>query len=66
MSDVFHGGGDGILGGGDGILGGEWGVYDDAEAFDLEISLVQGFEGTSIVEVVVERHCKVGVHDGSD
>ena len=26
--------------GGDGVLGSEWGVYDDAEAFDLEISLV--------------------------
>ena len=57
--DVFHGGGDGVL-------GGEWGVYDDAKTFDLEVSLVQGFEGASIVEVMVERHGKVGVSDGSD
>ena len=52
--------------GGDGVLGGERGVYDNTEAFDLEVSLVQGFEGASIVEVVVERDGKVRVSDGSD
>ena len=33
MGDVFHSRGDGIL-------GSERGVYDDAEAFDLEVGLV--------------------------
>ena len=50
--------------GGDGVLGSERGVYDDAETFDLEVSLVQGFEGAPIVEVMVERYSKVGVSDG--
>ena len=53
-------------GGGDGVLGGERGVYDDAKVFDLEVGLIQGFEGASIIEVVVERHSKVGVSDGGD
>ena len=42
--------------GGDGILSREGGIYDDAETFDLEVSPVQGFEGASIVEVMVERY----------
>ena len=53
-------------GGGDGVLGGEWGIYDDAKAFNLEVSLVQGFEGASIIEVVVEWHSEMGVSDGRD
>ena len=57
--DVFHSGCDGIL-------SSERRVYDDAEAFDLEVSLVQGFEGASIVEVMVEWHGEVGVGDGGD
>ena len=40
--------------GGNGVVGGKWRVYDDTEAFYLEISLVQGFEGAPIIEVVVE------------
>ena len=47
-------------------MGSEWGVYDNAEAFDLEISLVQGFEGASIIEVMVEWHSEVRVSDGGD
>ena len=34
--------------------------------FDLEVSLVQGFKGTSIIEVVVKWYSEVRVHDGSD
>ena len=33
--------------------------------FDLEISLIQGLEETSIVEVMVEWYSKMGVHDDS-
>ena len=52
--------------GGDGVLGGEWRVHDDTKTFDLEVSFVQGFEGASVVEVVIKRHGKVGVSDGGD
>ena len=52
--------------GGDGVLSREGRVYDDAEMFNLEVSLVQGFEGTSIVKVMVEQHSEVRVYDGSD
>ena len=52
--------------GGDGVLGGERGVYDDTETFDLEISLVQGFKGASVVEVMIKWYGKVGVGDGGD
>ena len=52
--------------GGDGVVDSEWGVHDDSEAFYLEVSLVQGFKGASIVKVVVEWNGEVGVHDGSD
>ena len=47
MGDVFDSGGDGVL-------SCERRVYDDAKAFHLQISLVQGFEGTTVVEVVIE------------
>ena len=30
------------------------------------VSLVQGFEGASIIKVMVEWYSKVGVRDGSD
>ena len=53
-------------GGCDGIPGCEKGVHDDIKVFYLEVSLVQGFEWASIVEVVVEGNGKVGVCDGSD
>ena len=58
--------GDIFNGGGDGVPGCEWGVYDDAKVFYLEIGLVQGLKGASIIEVMVKRHGKVEVHDGSD
>ena len=48
------------------VPGGEWGVHDDTEAFNLEISLVQGFKGASIIKVMVEKHGEVGVCDGGD
>ena len=34
--------------------------------FNLEISLVQGFEGASIVEVMIKKDGKVRVCDGGD
>ena len=40
--------------GGDGIVGGKRRVYNDTKAFYLEISLIQGFKGASIIKVVVE------------
>ena len=59
MSDVFDSGGDGVM-------GCEWRVHDDAEMFHLQVGLVQDFKGASVIEVVVKRDCKVGVHDGGD
>ena len=50
----------------DGIPGGEWRVHDDTKALHLEISLVQGFKGTSIIKIVVKWYSEVGVRDGSD
>ena len=52
--------------GGNRVSGGEQRVYNNAKVFNLEVSLVQGFEGASIIKVVVERHGKVRVSDGSD
>ena len=52
--------------GGNGVPGCEWEVHDNVKAFNLEISLVQSFEGASIVKVVVKWYSKVGVHDDSD
>ena len=46
--------GDVLNGGGDGVLGCERGVHDDAKVFYLEISLIQGFEGASIVKVMIK------------
>ena len=46
--------GDMCNGGSNGISDCECGVYDDTKAFDLKVSLVQGFKGTSIVEVMVK------------
>ena len=58
---------DNVLNGwGDGILGHERGVHNNAKAFHLKIGLVQGFEGTPIIKVMVKWDGKVGVHDGSD
>ena len=59
MGDVFDGGCDGVL-------GHERGVYDNNKAFNLKVSLTQGFEGTSIIEVMVKQYGKVGVHDGGN
>ena len=55
--DVFHSGGDGIL-------GSEGRVYDYAKTFHLEVGLVQGFEGTAVVEVVIKWDGKMRVRDG--
>ena len=51
---------------GNGVASGEWGVYDDAQVFHLEIGLVQGLKWTSIIEIVIERYSEVGVRDGGD
>ena len=59
MGDVFDGGGDGVL-------SHEWRVHNNAKVFHLEISLVQGFEGTTIIEVMVEWYSRVRICDGSD
>ena len=53
-------------GGGDGVMGSEWQVYNNAKAFYLEVSFIQGLEGASIVKVVVKGHSEVGVCDGGD
>ena len=59
MGDVFNSGGDGIL-------GSEGRVHDYAEAFHLQIGLVQGFEGTAVVEVMIEWDGEVEISDGGD
>ena len=59
MGDVFDGGCDGVT-------GCERGVYDNTEAFNLKVSLVQGFKGTSIVEVMIEGFGKLRGHDDRD
>ena len=50
----------------DGVSSREWRVHNNAEAFNLEISLAQGFKEASIVEVVVKGHSKVRVCNGGD
>ena len=59
MDNVFDGGGNSIV-------GGEWGVYDDAKTFYLEVCLVQSFEGTAIIKVMIKWHDEVRVGDGGD
>ena len=49
-----------------GVVGHERGVYDDVEVFNLEVSLIQGFEGASIIDVVIKGYGEVRVCDGSD
>ena len=44
----------------------EWGVCDNTKVFNLEVGLIQGLEGASIIKVVVKRHGKMQVSDGSD
>ena len=51
---------------GNGIVSCEWRVHNDTEAFHLYVSFVQGFEGASVVEVVVKWDGKVGISDDSD
>ena len=51
---------------GDGVPGCERGVHNDTKVFDLEVRLIQGFERTSIIEVVVERYDEVRICDGGD
>ena len=46
--------GDMLNGWGDRAPGHERGVHDNAEAFYLEIGLIQGFKGASIIKVVVK------------
>ena len=58
--------GDILNGGGDGVPGCERGIHDNSEAFYLEISLVQGFKGVPIIEVVIKWYSKMGVCDGGD
>ena len=53
-------------GGCNGVVGHERGVYDDVEVFDLEVSLIQGFKGVPIIDVVVKGYGEVRVCDGSD
>ena len=50
----------------DGVAGCERGIYNYAKMFDLEVSLLQGFKGVSIVKVVIEGHSKVGISDSSN
>ena len=50
----------------DGIPSSEWGVHDDAKVFDLQVSLIQGFEGAAIIKVMIEWDGEVWVGDGSD
>ena len=50
----------------DGVPGGEQRVHDITKAFNLKVSLVQGFKGASIIKVMVERYGEVGICDGSD
>ena len=49
-----------------GVPGGEQGVHDNAKVFILEVSLVQDFKKTSIIEVMVKRHSEMGVCDDGD
>ena len=53
-------------GGSNGIVSHEWRVHDDTKAFHLQVGLIQGLKGASIVKVVVKWDCKVRVRDGSD
>ena len=59
MGDMFNGRSDGVV-------SSKWGVYDEAKAFDLEVSFVHGFKGATIVEITIKWYGKVGVSDGSD
>ena len=52
--DVFHGRGDRVV-------GYERGGYDNAEAFHLEVGLVQGFKGAAVIKVMIKWDGKVGV-----
>ena len=45
-----------LNGRGDGIPGGEQRIHNNAEVFNLEIDLIQGFKEASIIEIVVKRH----------
>ena len=57
--------GDILDGWGDRAPGRERGVHDNAEAFYLEIGLIQGFKGAPIIKVVVKQDGKMGVCDDS-
>ena len=52
--------------GGNGVVGCERRVHNDTEMFYLKVGLVQGFEGTSVIKVVVKWDGEIGVCDGSD
>ena len=52
--------------GGDGVVSREQRVYDDAETFHLEVGLVKGFEGTTIIEVMVEWDGEMRICDSGD
>ena len=51
---------------GDGVPGGEQGIYNNIEAFHLEVGFIQCLKWASIIEVMVERDGEVGVCDGGD
>ena len=59
MGNMFNGEGNGIP-------GCERRVYNHTKVFDLEVSLVQDFKGTSIIEVMIKGDGKVRVYDDSD
>ena len=52
--------------GGNRVMSHEGRVHNDAEVFHLQVDLVQGLKGASIIEVMVEWNGKVEVYDGSD
>ena len=52
--------------GGDGVVSHEGGVHNHAEAFYLQVGLVQGFEWASVIEVVVEWDGEMGISDSGD
>ena len=58
--------GDMFNSGDDRVVSRERGIHDDAKAFHMEVSLVQGFKGASIIEVVIKGDSEVRVRDGGD
>ena len=59
IGDVFNGESDRVS-------GCERRVHDNVKAFYLEVSLVQGLKGISIVKVMIEQDSKMEVCEGGD